>query len=49
MLHRFKEYDQAKLHLMQFRGLFDDQDEELRNADPEIIEQAKSLGRLLGV
>ena len=49
MLHRHKEYEQSKLHLMQFRDLFDSQDEEVKSADPEVIEQAKGLGRLLGV
>ena len=48
MLHRHKEYEQAKLHLLQFRDLFDAQEEDLRSADPEIVDQAKALGRLLG-
>jgi Bardet-Biedl syndrome 4 protein len=49
LLQRHEEYDQAKLHLMQFRELFEAQDEEAKNSDPDILEQAYALGRLLGV
>ena len=49
MLQRHKENDQAKLHLMQFRDLFDAQDEEAKSSDPDLIEQGHTLGRLLGV
>ena len=49
MLQRHKEYEQSKLHLLQFRDLFDEQDEDVKHADQEIIDQAHALGRLLGI
>lgn len=49
MLYGQKLYDQAKLHLAQFRGIFNDLDEDARNADPEVLEQSSALGQLLGV
>ena len=49
MLQRHKEYEQSKLHLLQFRDLFDEQDEDVKHADQESIDQAHALGRLLGI
>lgn len=48
MLAKHQQLDQAKLHYLQFRALFDDLDEDAKNADPEIVEQARSLGQVLG-
>jgi len=48
-LQRHKENDQAKLHLMQFRDLFDALDDETKHADQDVIEQGHAIGRLLGV
>ncbi len=49
MLHRARRTADARTHMMQFRALFDEQPESVRNADPEVIEQASALGQLLGV
>ena len=49
MLQRHKETDQAKLHLMQFRDLFDELDDESKHADPDVIEQGHAIGKLLGM
>uniref|UniRef100_A0A7S2QUY1 Uncharacterized protein n=1 Tax=Chlamydomonas chlamydogama TaxID=225041 RepID=A0A7S2QUY1_9CHLO len=49
MLCTHKQYDTAKQHLAQFRILFDAQDEETKNSDTEILEQAHALGQLLNM
>ena len=47
MLYHNKQYDEAKLHLLQFKELFAVLDEEAKNADPEILEQSHLLTQLL--
>ncbi|GLI61293.1 hypothetical protein VaNZ11_003647 [Volvox africanus] len=49
LLYNQKQYDSAKLHLHQFRALFQDMDEEARRADPEVTEQSGLLGQLLNI
>lgn len=49
MLYGSKLYDQSKLHLSHFRAIFNELDEDARNADPEVLEQSSVLGQLLGV
>jgi hypothetical protein len=49
MLYGHKLHDQAKTHLALFCGVFNDLDEEARNADPEVLEQSHVLGQLLGM
>ncbi len=40
--------DQAAQHFAEFRKLFDELDEETRNADPDILEQQALLAQALG-
>lgn len=48
MLQQNEQNEQAKLQLTQFNQLFDQQDES-KNSDPEIMEQAHVLGQLLAM
>lgn len=48
-LHQHNDHETAKLHLQQFRELFEGQDEGVMNSDPDILEQSHVLGQLLSV
>lgn len=48
MLQQNKQFEQAKMHMLQFRELYDLQDEAAKSSDPEVLEQAQVLGQLLG-
>ncbi|GLC34848.1 Bardet-Biedl syndrome 4 protein [Pleodorina starrii] len=49
LLYNQKQYDSAKAHLIQFRALFSEMDEEARRADPDVTEQSGLLGQLLNM
>lgn len=48
-LYNNDDVDRAREHYSEFVALFDELDEEARNADPEVLEQQVALGRALGV
>ncbi len=49
LLFNNKQFESAKLHMHQFRALYNDMDEEARRVDPEIGEQAAQLSQQLGM
>jgi len=48
MLAKHNRLDDARQHLLQFRELWERLDEDAKNADPELLEQAGLLGGMLG-
>lgn len=48
-LYNNDDVDRAKEHFGEFQRLFDELDDDTRNADPEVNEQAVALGAALGM
>lgn len=48
MLYNFGMIDPARQHYQLFKGMFSNLDEEAKNADPEVAEQARTFAALLG-
>jgi Bardet-Biedl syndrome 4 protein len=49
MLHATGSPDEARVHLHQYRALWEDLEEGAKNSDPELLEQSAVLGNLLGM